>query len=160
MSFLTQNMNQFAQAPILGQVDMIESPDVVSAQFLLTSVAVCQVGSAMKLVAGTSGAMVVDVQTGPTDATVFGVVLYNARKNIYAGGDFLELGCSGTYVYLKSGGAIYRGDLVSTTAATTSADPLVNTDTTSGHFETGIAVDAATGANQLVRIKINPSTHA
>ena len=158
MSFLTQNMNQFAQAPILGLVDQIPTPDVVSAQILTTSSATAiQVGSAMKLVAGTSGAIVVDVQTGATDAAVFGVIPYNARKNIYVPGDFCEVACGGSYVYLKASAAITRGDGVSTTAATTTADPLVTTDTTSGHFLTGTAVDSASGAGVLLRIKIAPS---
>ena len=163
MSFLTQAMNQFTQAAILGQVDMVPTPDVVSAQILSTSSATSiQVGDAVKLVAGTSGAILVDKQTGPTDATVFGVIVYNERKNIYSPGDYIEVACAGSFVYLIPGGAIARGDTVSTTASTTTADPTVATDTTTGHFITGIAVDVATGAGapSVIRIKIFPSTHA
>lgn len=158
MALLTQSMNQFSQSPILGQVDMIPSPNVIPAQILPTSSATAiQVGSAMKLVAGVSGAILVDVQTGPTDAAVFGVIAYNERQNIYKPGDFCELACAGTYIYLRSGGAIARGDNVSTVAATTSTDPIVSTDVVASDFITGKAVDVATGALQLVRIQIAPS---
>ncbi len=157
MSFLTQNMNQFTQAPILGLVDQIPTPDVVSAQLLSTTSAVAQVGSAVKLVTGTSGAILVDICTGPTDGPVFGVIPYNERKNLYKANDLIEVACEDSYVYLRSSAAITRGTNVSTTAATTTTDPLVTTDVTSGHYITGIAVDEATAANQLLRIKIAPS---
>lgn len=158
MAFLTQNMNQFKQAPILGGVDEIPTPDVVSAQINPSSVATAiQVGSLVKLVAGASGAIVVDVVTGPTDGPVFGCIPFNQRKNIYSPGNYVEVACGGAYMYMKSSAAIARGDTVSGTAATTTADPTVATDTTSGHFACGIAVDIATGANQLIRVKIAAS---
>ena len=53
--------------------------------------------------------------------------------------------------------AIVRGTKVSTTASTTTADPTVATDATSGHYITGTAADEATAAGQLIRIKITPS---
>lgn len=160
MAFLTQNMNQFTQAPILGLVDQIPSPNVVSAQLISTTSAAIQVGSAVKLVAGTSGAILVDVVSGPTDGPVFGVIPYNERKNTYVANDLIEVACSDTYVYLKSSAAITRGAKVATTAATTTADPTVATDATSGHYITGVAVDQVAAANQLLRIKIQPSVNA
>ena len=158
MAFLTQNMNQFKQEPVLGLVDEIPTPDVVSAQILPASVATAiQVGSLVKLVTGTSGAILVDVVTGPTDGPVFGVIAYNERKNIYAAGDLVEIVTGGGYVYMKSSAAITRGTSVAGTAATTTADPTVATDTTSGHYVCGVAVDEATAANQLIRVKMSPS---
>lgn len=160
MALLTQPMNSFTQAQILGAIDQIPTPDVVSAQILPTSSATAiQQGSAVKLVAGTSGAILVDVQTGPTDATVFGVIPYNERKNLYSPGDFIEVACGGSVMYMLSGGAIARGDKVAITAATATVDPLVNTDATTAHFITGIALDPAAGAGVLIRVKIVPSTN-
>lgn len=159
MAFKTQNMNQFTQQPILGGVDLIPSPDVISAQILPSSgLTACQNGSAVKLVTGTSGAVLVDVQTGPTDEAVFGVIPYNERKNLYKAGDFIEVVRSG-YVYMLSSAAITRGARVAITAATTTADPTVATDATSGHFTAGICVDEATASGQLVRISIQPLTN-
>ncbi len=160
MSFLKQNMNQFTQSPMLGAVDLIPSPDVVTGQITPSSTATAiQQGSAVKLVgsaAGTSsGAILVDVQTGPTDAAVFGVIAYNERKNLYVKGDIVEVVRSG-YMYMLTSAAVVRGTRVAITAATTTADPTVAGDATSGHFTTGIAVDEATASGQLIRVSVQP----
>jgi len=159
MAFFKQNMNQFAQAAILGQVDLIPTPDVVSAQVnpssALTSL---QQGDAVKLITGTSGAILVDKQTGPTDAAVFGVIPYNERKNLFVKGDIVEVVRAG-YMYMLSSAAVVRGTRVAITASTTSADPTVATDSTSGHFTVGIAIDEASAANQLIRVLVSPLTN-
>lgn len=161
MAFLTQAMNQLTNTPILGGVDLIPTPDVVSAQILSTSSATSiQVGDVVKLVTGTSGSILVDKCTGPTDGPVFGVIPYNERKNIYKANDLIEVATGASYVYLLSSAAITRGTKVSTTASTTTADPTVATDATSAHYITGIAVDEATASGQLIRIKIAPSQNA
>lgn len=161
MAFLTQAMNQFVQAPILGQVDLIPTPQVIAAQILSTSTATAiQNGSAMKLVAGTSALPLVDIVTGPTDGPVFGVIPYSMRKNIYVANDVIQLALGESYVFLKSSAAITRGAKVSSTAATTTADPTVATAVTSTDYVTGVCIDTATGANQLVRIKIAPGAIA
>lgn len=160
MAFLTQQMNQFTNAAILGMVDQIPTPDVVSAQINPASAASSiQVGDPVKLITGTSGAILVDKGTGPADTVkVFGIIPYNERKNIYVAGDIIEVACGGSYVYCKTSAAVVRGTNVSTTGSTTTADPTVATDVTSGHQITGVAIDEASGANQLIRVKITPST--
>jgi hypothetical protein len=161
MAFLSQAMNVFNQSPILGQVDMIPSPNVVPAQILSTSSATSiQVGDAVKLVDGTSSTILVDKCTGPTDGPVWGVIGYNNRKNIYVPGDLVEILLSKSYVHLLAGAAINRGAKVTTTASTTTADPTVATVATpSTQYVTGIAVDKiASGA--LGRIEIAPSFNA
>lgn len=159
MAFLGQQMNSFTQAPILGQVDLVPSPNVITAQILGTSTApAIQVGDAVKLVTGASATILVDICTGPTDGPVLGVIPYNERKNLYSAGDLIEVAQAQTYVYLKSSAAIARGDKVTTTASTTSADPLVTTvSVPSTQYVTGKAVDVATAANQLIRVQIAPS---
>lgn len=159
MAFLLQNPNQFAQSPILGAVDLIPSPDVVTAQVLPTSALTSlQVGDPVKLVTGTSGAILVDKQTGPTDAIVLGVIPYNEKKNLYVKGDLIEVVIAGV-VYMRSSAAITRGARVAITSSTTTTDPLVTTDATSGHFTTGVALDEATAANQLIRVRVQPLTN-
>lgn len=161
MAFLTQAMNQFTQAPILGLVDLIPTPQVIAAQIISTSTATAiQNGSAMKLVAGTGALPLVDIVTGPTDGPVFGVIPYGARKNLYVANDVIQLAAGESYVYLKSNAAIARGAKVSSVAATTSADPTVGTAVTSTDYVTGVSIDTATAANQLVRIKIAPGAIA
>ena len=159
MAFLTQAMNQFTQAPILGLVSMIPSPSVVSVQILsTTSATAIQVGSAVKLVDGVAGSVLVDVCSGPTDGPVYGVILYDARKNVYAANDIVTIGLQDTYVYLRASAAVARGAKVTTTAATTTTDPLVTTvSTPTTQYVTGIAIDKASAANDLIRVMIAPS---
>ncbi len=163
MAFVTQLMNSFAQTPILGQVDMVPSPNIVPAQINpASSATVGQVGCVVKLVTGTSGAIVVDYSTGATDTVVpFGVIPYNQRDNNgYLAGTFVEVATNESYVYLLSGGAIAQGASVSFTASTASADPTVVSDSTTGHQCLGFAIDAASGAGVLIRVVVRPFTHA
>jgi hypothetical protein len=161
MAFLQQSMNSFVQTPILGLVGMIPSPNVISAQISPSSVAVIQVGTPVKLVTGTSSTILVDACTGPTDGPVFGVIPFNNRKNIYAANDIVEVCCSNSYLYLRSSAAIARGAKVTTTAATSTTDPLVTTvSVPSTQYVTGVAVDTATAADQLIRVEVQPSFNA
>lgn len=159
MAFLSQTMNTFAQTPILGLVDLIPSPNVIAAQLNPSSAAVFQVGTALKLLAANdSGLPVVDACTGPTDGPVFGVIPYGARKNLYVAGDIVSVALDETYIFLRSSAAIARGDKVTTTAATTTTDPLVTTvSVPSTQYVTGVAIDIASAANVLLRIRIKPS---
>lgn len=158
MPFLSQTMNQFVQAPILGMVDLIPSPNVITAQIDPASSATSiQVGDVFKLVDGSSATILVDKISGPTDGPVYGVLPYNNRKNVYEAGDLIELALATSFVYLKAGGTVARGDKVTTTASTTTADPTVATVTVpSTQYVTGKAVDAGT-IGQLIRINIAPS---
>jgi hypothetical protein len=159
MAFLGQQMNSFTQAPILGQVDLVPSPNVVTAQIISTSSAPSiQVGDVVKLVTGSSSTILVDVCSGPTDGPVFGVIPYNERKNLYSPGDSVEVALASSFVYLKASAAIARGAKVTTTASSTTADPLVTTvSVPSTQYITGKAVDVATAASQLIRVEIAPS---
>ena len=158
MAFLTQTMNAFTQTPILGLVDLIPSPSVFAAMFNPASTGVLQVGSVVKLITGPSGLPLVDVCSGPTDGPVAGVVPYNERKNIYVPGDIINLLGLSSYVYLKTSAAVARGDKVTTTSATLTADPTVATvSSPTTQYVTGVAIDVASAANQLIRVRIYPS---
>lgn len=158
MSQYTLNQNQFAQTPMLGQVSMIPNPSIVSAQFNPSSSAVLQNGSAVKLITGTSAGLLIDAVSGPTDGPVFGTVIYNLRKNLYNPGDVVEVATAGSYTFLETSAAVVRGAKVTSTAATTGNDPTVATvSSASTQYVTGVAVDTATGAGQLIRVDIAPS---
>lgn len=156
MAFLTQAMNQFVQAPILGLVDLIPSPNVIAAQIYTSSTAALQNGSAVKLIDATGALPIVDAVTGPTDGPIYGVIPYGARKNLYVANDVVQICLTTSFMYLKSSAAIARGAVVSTVAATTTADPTVATAVTSTDYVLGVCIDKATAANQLVRINIKP----
>ena len=159
MAYLTQAMNQFSQAPILGQVDQVPSPNVVTVQIDPASAATSiQVGDVVKLITGSSATILVDKCSGPTDGPVYGVILYNERKNTYAAGDLCEVGLGASYVYLRTSAAVARGAKVTTTASTTTTDPLVTTvSVPSTQYVTGIAIDVAAAANALIRVQVAPS---
>jgi hypothetical protein len=160
MAFLSQDMNQFVQTPILGMVDLTPSPNVVTCQINPDSSATSiQVGDAVKLIAGTSATILVDKISGPTDGPVYGVIPYNAKKNVYLAGDLIEVATNETYVYLKASGTVTRAEKVAVTASTPTADPTVATAVVSTQYVTGIAVDTAT-TGLLTRIRILPSTTA
>lgn len=151
-------MNVLTPAPILGEVDLVPSPNVVAAMISPSSTAVFQVGTAVKLIAGDSGLPLVEACSGPTDGPVWGVITYNNKKNLYVAGNIINVARGATYVFLKSSAAIARGAKVTTTAATTTADPTVATvSVVSTQYVTGEAIDTATAANQLLRIEIKPS---
>ena len=159
MAYLTQNPNQTFMAPILGQVDMAVTPNTKAVMLDPASTNVyCQAGSPVKLVAKAGkGEIIVDVCTGPNDGPVYGIVLYNMRKNKYAAGDMMEIGCRGTVVYLEASTTINRGARVNSTAATASADPLVTTVANNTDWQLGAALDQSAAANELIRIEVDPS---
>ncbi len=158
MAQVVLNQNQFAQTPVLGQVSMVVNPDIVPARINPSSSAVFQAGSAVKLISGTANEILVDACTGPTDGPVFGVIVYNLRKNLLSAGDVASVACGGSYVFLEASAAITRGDKVTASAATTGNDPRIATvSTPSTQYVTGVAVDSAAGAGSLIRIKIAPS---
>jgi hypothetical protein len=156
MAFKTQNQNQFVPAVMIGAPDFQAVVNSVSAKILSTSTAVLQNGSVVKLVAGAASEILVDAQASSTDANAWGVISYSVRKNAYSPNDTVEVLLRDSIVWMLAGGAIERGDKVSATAATTSADPTVVADTTASHYILGIALDKAASGG-YVRVQITPS---
>lgn len=157
MSFLAQNQNQFAPTQMLGGVSEIPTPDVVSCKIdpAYNGTTPLQNGSPVKLLATTAaGEILVAPIASVTDGPVFGYIAYSQRGNTYGANDMCEVACGGSFMWMRSSAAIARGAQVATTPATTSSDPLVTTDTTSTHFASGNAMDVASAADQLIRVKI------
>ena len=150
-----QNQNQFAQTPLLGQVDMIAGPNnVLSVRIDPASVATqaqLQAGSPMKIVDTVGTDIIVDA-AAITDLSL-GVIVYNPRKNLYAAGDVVEVAARGSVVYLETSAAIARGANVQAATAT----GLIATRA-STNFRVGKVLDKPAAANVLARVLIDPAS--
>lgn len=146
---------------MLGQVSFVPNPSILSARIREGTSVVIQAGSVVNLYSGglASGEVLIDGSTGPTNGPVWGVVIYNPRKNLHVAGTTVEVATEGSVVWLESSAAIARGAKVSSSAATAGNDPLVTTNVTSTQHIIGYALDEATAANQLIRIMIKPSVN-
>lgn len=150
---LTQNLNQFAQTPLLGEVDFTVNPNIKSVKIDPSSVAtVLQVGQWFKLVNVAGPEIIVDVAAA-TDVP-YGVAIYNPRKNLFAAGDTIELGCAGTVVYLEASAAIARG-------ANVQNDPTGPTVATlaASNAKVGISLDKPAANHDLTRVEVAPADY-
>lgn len=151
-----QNSNQFRQSALLGQVDLISGPNnVLSVRIDPASVATqaqLRAGSPMKIVDKAGSEIIVDA-AAVTDLAD-GVIIYNPRKNLYAAGDVIEIGCAGTVVYLETSAAVARGVRVQSATATGE----IATRAGAGNCAIGKMLDKPTAAHQLARVLIAPST--
>ena len=149
-----QNQNQFAQTPLLGQVDLIAGPNnIISAQINPASTATAnqlQAGSPMKIVDVVGTQIIVDA-AAITDVAI-GAIVYNPRKNLYVAGDTIEIGCAGTVMYLETSAAIARGASVQAATAT----GLIATQA-SPNAALGQMYDKPAAANVLARVRIAPT---
>ena len=145
-----QNLNQFTQTPGLGSPDLAFNFNTKSVQITPDSVSTkLQVGQAVKLIAGASPTIRVDMAAS-ADAP-FGVIIASLKKNTYAAGDTVEVACRGNVIYLEAVAAINRGAEVENVPT----GPTVQTKAAGARL--GIALDQASGAGQLIRIEINPA---
>lgn len=150
-----QNQNQFAQTPLLGQVDLISGPNnIFSARIDPASTATqaqLQAGCAMRIVDIQGNEIIVD--TCAITALADGVIIYNPRKNQYAAGDVLELAGEGSVVYMETSAAIARGARVQAASATSLIATRASTN-----YSIGKCLDKPTAANVLARVRISPAT--
>lgn len=150
------NQNQFALTPILGSLTQGVPHNVKTCRILPTSTATVLVaGQAVKLVASTSPEIVVDAVASATADVVYGVIIFNPKKNTYAAGDVVEVACKGSVIWLESSAAINRGVKVSTDYT----GPTVAGDATASHQITGVTLTQVAGTGTLIAVEIDPSTN-
>lgn len=113
------------------------------------------------MIANAGPEIVVDVTSGPSDGPVYGVIAYNVRQNTYKASDRVEVASTSNIIYLKSSAAINRGNRVSVTNPTTSTnDATVASDATAGDYTIGYALTQVSGANQLIKVKIDVGSNS
>lgn len=145
-----QNQNQFAQTPVLGEVDLTKTFNVKSVKINPASVAtVLQSGQVFKIVDIAGPEIIVDQCTALTDIP-FGVAIYSSKKNLFVAGQTIEVACDGTVVYLEASAAAARGASVQLD----STGPTVATLVSPTNGKVGFLLDKPTAAGQLVRVEI------
>lgn len=152
----TQNMNQFKQSNVVGELDLQTGNNAAVFTVLLSpSYAGTGVvpGEGLKLVdlAGSDVAGVppiVGVRALDADA-IFGVNVFNTKRNTTQKGEIVQVAGKGAVMWLNAGAAIARGASVDLVLATPG-----NVVTAAGATVLGVALDKATAADQMIRVLI------
>jgi len=152
----TQNMNQFKQSTVVGELDLQTSANPAVFTVLLSpeSATTGMVpGEGVKLVdLGASDFRginpIVDVRALDADA-IFGVKVFNTKKNSNVAGEVIQIAGKGAAIWLNAGAAILRGASVDLVLATPG-----NVVMADGATVLGVALDKATAADQLIRVLI------
>jgi hypothetical protein len=154
----SMNMNQFSQTSQVGMLDLGTNPNpavfTVSYNYKATSTnrLVPGEGVVLKDLGGDDkiGSIIVDERANANDY-IFGVKLFSTKEGSEAPGGICEVATDGAVVYMNSGAAISRGASVALVFATAG-----NVVTATTESILGIALDKATGSNQLIRILVKP----
>ena len=110
MTQSVQQLNQFGQKPLKGEVAAIPNPVTLSAQIDPSSSGTLYAGDAVRLVSGTSATILVD--TVAATGTVFGFVIRNPKKSSYTAGDAVEIALPNSVILLEAYSTISRGNNV------------------------------------------------
>lgn len=153
-----QNLNQFNQAPVVGDLDLTTNanPFVFTCRFVdvsATAGTTLVPGEGVLLVdlgaSDSVGPPIVDERAANTDV-IFGVKLYTTELNASETNSRVQIAGSGSVVYMNAGAAINRGAAVELVLATPGNVITQATGTT-----LGTCLDKATAADQIVRILID-----
>lgn len=143
-----QNMNQVAQTAIKGRTSLLPAANVMSVQIDPSSIQTLYPASAVVLTTATANIPTVDKSTPAQN--IFGFICWNPKKpNGWTANAKVEIALPGTIMEMESAASFNRGQIL---------DQVVLNDQVQSHsgYNTpiGIALDNATGANQLVRVYI------
>jgi hypothetical protein len=146
--FLSQEINQFAQADVRGRVDLMGmGNNVISAVINSEVSGNVYSGDAVEILATSKGLPEVKPLTSTGD--VFGFVRYNAKKVAYVAGDRVELAIDNAVMVMAASAAIDAGEEIAYDYETGLIAPAGSGDTV-----VGIAIDAiAADATGRVMIK-------
>ena len=150
---LYQNMNQFAQSPLKGDLAKIVNPSTISAQVDIGAASALVAGTMVKLTTSTGHTILVDTAAATTQNPL-GFVIYSPKKDSWTGGDALEIAMNGSVIYLEAAEAISRGRSLEYVAsgakvrASRGSNPVI-----------GIALDNATATGGLIRVLVDIETY-
>ena len=145
---MTQLINQFAQTPEPGDLDLLFPGGVISARAYASLVTPLVPGQAVKLVDVGGGVPVVTALAADTDAT-FGFVVRNLKDISFAANEILEVAIQGSVQYMVAGAAIARGAKIEVVTASTKVITNAGTNPVAG-----FAFDKATADGDVIRVFI------
>ena len=105
------DINQFSQTPVAGEPDLQFAGSVVSARVSASQGTALVAGQAVKIEDSAGGVPNVLGIASNTDVS-WGIVLRNLKDQSFPAQQPLEIGRTGTVVYLTASGAIARGAAV------------------------------------------------
>lgn len=143
-----QNMNQFSQTPLKGEIAAIVNPSTISCQVDPNSANTLVAGDLVKLTQTAGNTILVD-KAAASASKALGFVIYSPKVDKWTAGMALEIALTGSVIYLESASSISRGRSVefvvsgSLVRATAGTNPPV-----------GTALDQVVGAGQLLRVLV------
>ena len=155
---MAQNMNQFVQTPVVGNLDLQTNPNpsVFTCRFVdasATTGTTLVPGEGTLLIdrgaSDTPGPPIVDERAADANA-IFGVKIYTTESNESASGAIVQIAGSGAVIFMNAGAAIARGASVALVLATPG-----NVVTQTSETVLGIALDKASAANDIIRVLIS-----
>lgn len=147
-----QSQNQFTVSAFLGMLDLRFNPSTISAQIDASQATALIAGMAVKIVDSAGGIPKV-VGCAANSDQVFGFINYDIKSQQFLAGDKVEISQSGNVMFLVSVGAIARGVRVQLDLSYQGG---VKTITgSSGANIVGYAVDKASAAGQLIRVRLS-----
>lgn len=149
---MTMNINQFAQTPVAGELDLrIAKSGVIAGVLSASVVGSVKAGQYVKLDSAATAAGVPQFVLAAVGDAAHGKIIRTVKAASFVAGDAIEVaGLFGPVVWATASAAIAPGNALESSAATTMA-PL-----TAGVLR-GIALDAASGSGVLFRMfEINP----
>lgn len=143
--------NSFAQAPIVGMIDMRFDYDTISAQIDVSQATPLYAGQAVKIVDSLDGIPKVVAVAANSDE-VFGFINFDIKSITFAAGQACEISMAGNYMYLYATTAISRGAQVQLDISTVGG--VAAKVGSSGADIVGFAFDKAAAAGALIRVKL------
>lgn len=144
------NINQFAQSPVQGQLDLAINPTVVSGVVSSTSAGGLIAGQAVKMV-DAAGGIPTFVEAALNTDDVYGFLCYNIKNSTFEVGEAVEIACMrNSVMYMTASGAIARNAQVMVVIASKK----VATWSASARI-IGRAFDKAAADGDLIRVTID-----
>lgn len=145
--------NQFAQSPIVGQIDMRFDYDTIAVQIDSTQATPLYAGSPVKMVDSADG--IPKVVGCALDADeCLGFINFDIKSVAFNAGDRAEVSQAGNVIYLYATGAIGRGHQVTLDLSVGSGAVQDISNGSSTDNIVGWAFDKAVSAGQLIRVKL------